>query len=89
MHDSCPPNLLFRCTPSQIVDRADPVQQAEFIAKVQEEQKVLSVSNVDDGPVELIKWGTEFPIYGTKYEVCKSIFSLLHASSTMCRFSNC
>lgn len=53
----------------QIVDDADPVEQAQFVAAMQAESKRSSVSEVDDNPVEFHDWATEFPIYGTKYKV--------------------
>ncbi|CAM9597354.1 unnamed protein product, partial [Ectocarpus sp. 13 AM-2016] len=51
----------------QIVDRADPVEQAEFVAEVRAQNKLSSVTFADDYPVEFHNW-REFPVYGTKYE---------------------
>lgn len=62
---SCP----GRVVSLQIVGPADPVEQADFVADVQKQQNVLLVTNVDDSPLENMVWGTEFPIYGTKYKV--------------------
>lgn len=63
----------------QIVDRADPVEQAKFVAEVQAGHKLSSVTFADDYPVELHNWGTEFPIYGTKY----TVGLLLHTYSVL------
>lgn len=61
--------LLSAFPAEQIVDQADPAEQAEFLAEVEARHKVSSVASVDDFPVEVYKWDTEFPIYGTKYVV--------------------
>lgn len=50
------------------MDQADPVEQAEFVAEVEAKNKVSTVTNADDYPVEFHNW-VEFPVYGTKYEV--------------------
>lgn len=60
----------------QIVDRADPVEQAEFVAEVRAQNKLSSVTFADDYPVEFHNW-REFPVYGTKYEVRASVACLL------------
>ena len=59
----------FSAFANQIVDRANPLEQAEFVAEVEAGHKVSSVASVDDYPVEQYDWDTEFPIYGTKYKV--------------------
>ena len=53
----------------QVVDRADPAEQAAFMAEVQAGHKQSVVSRVDDLPVDHHTWDTEFPIFGTKYKV--------------------
>lgn len=50
------------------MDRGDPAEQAEFVAEVQAQNRLSSVTFADDYPVEKHSW-VEFPVYGTKYEV--------------------
>lgn len=59
----------------QVVDRGDPAEQAQFVAEVQAQNRLSSVTFADDYPVERhTGWG-EFPVYGTMYEVN---FDILH-----------
>lgn len=48
------------------------MEQAEFVAEVQAQNKLSSVTFADDYPVEEHQW-VEFPVYGTKYEVRREI----------------
>lgn len=50
------------------------MEQAEFVEKMQAEHRISSVTAADDYPVEVRNWGTEFPIYGTKYKVRPLIY---------------
>lgn len=65
LHRFVSPSLM----PGKIVNKADPIEQSEFVAAVQAEHRISSVTAADDDPVEFHNWSTEFPIYGTKYEV--------------------
>lgn len=58
----------FETGHTQIVDRGDRTEQAEFVEEVQAQNKLSSVTFADDYPVEEHSW-VEFPVYGTKYEV--------------------
>lgn len=53
----------------QIVGRGDAAEQAAFVAEVQAQNRLSSVTFADDYPVEEHSW-VDFPVYGTTYQVC-------------------